>query len=100
MAQRQSGRLTSLPLWLIILASVGIAAHFVVLGARALSGQSGPWVTPFGNSQAVPPQFAADLDEVANPYYLRPLRMSHDYHFVSNRPELPAVYFEVELKDE
>jgi hypothetical protein len=32
--------------------------------------------------------------------YLRALKMSDDYHFPTNRPDLPSVWFEVRLKDE
>ncbi|HEV3445291.1 MAG TPA: hypothetical protein VG099_11650 [Gemmataceae bacterium] len=87
------------PRWLAVLASLAILAHLLVIGARVLDADSGPWVTSMGNSPATGPQFAREIDQVTNFSYLRPLRMGHNYHFQSNRPEQTDVYFEAELKD-
>jgi hypothetical protein len=86
-----------LPRWLAVLASLAILAHLLAIGAHVLAADSGPWVTRVGNSPATGPQFARELDQVAN-LYLRPLRIGH-YHFASNQPEQGDVYFEAELKD-
>jgi hypothetical protein len=65
----------------------------------ALAASSGPWPTNFGSSPALGPPFANTINDLTARHYLRHLHMTHNYHFVSNAPELPAVYFEVRLKD-
>src|SRR2546422_613168 len=55
MPQRSDEARAPIPRWLIVVASLAILAHLFALGGRVLSEQSGPWVTPFGNSQATPP---------------------------------------------
>jgi len=100
MPHSMADAVSPLPRWLVVLASLAIVAHLVAIGGRVLSAQSGPWVTQMGPSQAVAPEFAQEIDRVCSPSYLKPLRMTHDYHFPSNRPELPGVYFEAILKDE
>src|SRR5262245_2367503 len=87
-----------LPPWVLIAGSVAIALHLGVVAVRSLGARSGPW--PFGeqNSPAEPPVFANKIDDYTNRYYLRPLHMSHDYHFEANHPEVEDAYFEVELK--
>jgi hypothetical protein len=45
-----------------------------------------------------PPQFAMTLTNGVAPY-LRAVRMTHTYRFVTNRPVLPGARFEVRLKD-
>src|SRR5688500_17945836 len=84
--------------------SVGISAvivfHLIALGSLVLSAPSGPWPTPFeGPSNVEPPKFAQSINETLIPWYLEPLRMTHNYHFMSNRLESDDVYFEVRLKD-
>jgi hypothetical protein len=90
-----------LPLWLRIAGSVFAMGHLLVIGLYALAADSGPW--PFNNtmSPSPGPTFATSI--VLNctyPYYLKPLRMTHNYHFVSNRSSEVAVYLEIQLKDE
>jgi hypothetical protein len=65
-----------------------------------LSAPSGPWPTPFGPSQAIGPPFAGKVAEVTTQHYLAPLKMTHNYHFLGNRPDAPGIEFEVRLKDE
>jgi len=101
MQQRQSVEaITPIPRWLVIVASVGIGAHLFAIGGLALAAQSGPWAIEFGSSMAMPPRFAQEINDVSIPYYLRWLRLTHNYHFPSNRPEMPGVFFEAELKDD
>jgi hypothetical protein len=89
-----------MPRWLAVVGSIVIAAHLVAIGCRALTAQSGPWVMQLGSSMARPPQFAMEIDELTTPSYLRPLRMTHNYHFLSNHPEQLGVSMEVVLKDD
>jgi hypothetical protein len=98
----------------IWLASLAVGVHFCALVTLVLSAQSGPWVTRFGDSPAEGPLFATRIANhivrddqgrvVARlgllPWYLEPLRMTHNYHFTSNRLMLSEVYFEARLKDD
>lgn len=88
-----------LPGALLLAASLFVAFHLLAVAILALAAPSGPWPTPFGVSQALGPPFAGRLSEVTTRYYLTPLRMTHNYHFLSNRPDAPEVAFEVKLKD-
>jgi hypothetical protein len=48
---------------------------------------------------AGPPAFAQSLDEALTPAYLKPLKLTHNYHFAGNRPAAPGVFVEIKLKD-
>jgi hypothetical protein len=93
-----------LPRWLMVACSVFAVGHLLAVGLLALEAQSGPWLAPppiGGASMAEGPQFAKIISmNVTVPYYLEPLRMTHNYHFGTNRPANVAVYFEAHLKDE
>jgi hypothetical protein len=89
-----------LPRGAIVVGSGLIACYLLVLAMSALAAPSGPWPTNFGSSSALAPPFAATINDVTGRYGLRPLHMAHHYHFSSNYPEMPEVYFEVRLKDE
>jgi hypothetical protein len=89
----------SLPPWLLILGSGAIAFHLLAITLGALAAPSGPWPTPMGPNTLEPPQFASMANRLVGPIYLQPLRMTHTYHFTSNRPGAPGAYFEVVLKD-
>jgi hypothetical protein len=91
-----------LPLWLSVAGSIFAVGHLLVIGIYALAQTSGPWPTPYGTAfPADPPRFASAITmRYTYPYYLEPLRMTHNYHFASNRPTDFAVYFEVQLKNE
>jgi hypothetical protein len=80
--------------------SLVLGVHFLALLMLVLSAQSGPWLMRFGDSLAEGPIFAARVNNVLTPYYLYPLRMTHNYHFLSNRLNLSEVYFEARLKDD
>ncbi len=88
-----------LPRWLVLGVSVFVALHLFAVGMHVLAAPSGPWLSPFGPSQALGPIFAGRIDDVARPYYLRPLHMTHNYHFIANRPDAPGIVVEVRLKD-
>jgi hypothetical protein len=88
-----------LPPWLIGLGSAAIAFHLAAVACLALAASSGPWPTAFGTSTATGPQFARDLSALTTPYYLAPLKLTHNYHFAGSRPTAPSVYVEARLKD-
>jgi hypothetical protein len=93
-----------LPTWLMAVCSVLAVGHLLVIGLFALSASSGPWPVPppFGGISPVDgPAFATQISvNVTYPYYLKPLHMTHNYHFNSNRPPSVAVYFEAHIKDD
>jgi hypothetical protein len=64
-----------------------------------LAVPSGPWVSPFGPSPQEPPVFAQGISELTTRFYLRPLQLSSNYHFESNKTEYDSVYFEAQLRD-
>jgi hypothetical protein len=81
-------------------ASAVVVFHLFALLVLVIAAPSGPWPTPFGvESMALPPAFAAAVSQVTTRGYLMPLKMTHNYHFTANRLQLPAVSFEVRLKD-
>jgi hypothetical protein len=78
-----------------------IAAHLLAVVTGVLAAPSGPWPSPTeGASMAPPPQFAFRVSDKLTFPYLRILKLTHNYHFPSNRPAHPGVCFEVRLKDE
>ena len=90
-----------LPIWLKFAGSAFAIGHLLAIGLYALAAESGPWPYNAGNSPSPGPQFATSLTwGFGYPYYLRPLRLTNDYHFVSNRPAEFAVYFQVHLKNQ
>jgi hypothetical protein len=91
-----------LPIPLMVAGSVFAIVHLLAIGLYVLAAQSGPWPTNFGMASDSPgPKFATEVSgRITYPYYLQPLRMTHNYHFNSNRPLPFAAYFEVHLKDE
>ncbi len=98
MAQPLSERVPGIPRGLVILGSLALAFHFLAVVCGALAAPSGPWPSMEGVNMATPPQFAYSLDTLTRPY-LKLVKMTHDYHFPSNRPGMPGAYFEVRLKD-
>jgi hypothetical protein len=89
-----------LPPWLIRVGSALLVFHLFSLGVLVVAAQSGPWSTDFGSTPALGPQFAESINLVTTYYYLRPLGMTHTYHFDANRLSSPDVKFEVVLRDE
>jgi hypothetical protein len=88
-----------LPPWLTALGSAAVAFHLAAVALLALAAPSGPWPTAFGASTTAGPQFARSVSAVTTPYYLGPLKLTHNYHFAGNRPAATAVYVEARLKD-
>jgi hypothetical protein len=79
-------------------ASAAIVFHLGAVLANVLAAPSGPW--PPGGTAATPPQFAHSVNRELAPRYLEPLKLTHNYHFASNRPGRPGVWFAVRLTDE
>jgi hypothetical protein len=79
--------------------SLAILFHLGAVVVHALAAPSGPWPSLDGANMAGPPSFTQALDESLVLGYLKPLKLIHNYHFVSNRPTAPGVYLEVKLKD-
>jgi hypothetical protein len=88
-----------LPRWVVRVGSGIIVFHVFSLAILVLAAPSGQWATPFGSTMAEGPRFALIISDVTARHYLRPLHMTHNYHFASNAPEMPQVFFEVRLKD-
>jgi hypothetical protein len=91
----------TLPGWLVGLISLGVAFHCFALVVHVVAARSGPWVVPppIGVTPVEAPPFSAPIANVVAPPYLNPLRMTHNYHFMTNRPEVYEVTFEIRLKD-
>lgn len=89
-----------LPRWAVLGLSGFIAFHLLAIVMLILSAPSGPWPAPFGASQAVGPPFAGQIAEYTTRYYLKPICLTHNYHFLGNRPDMPDVFLQVRLKDD
>lgn len=88
------------PRWLTLLASVAVVLHLLAVLLVAVATPSGPWPTAYGADMAEGPYFAQPLSETAVESYLTPLKMTHNYHFLRNRPAQPVARFEVRLRDD
>jgi hypothetical protein len=87
------------PRWLVLLASAPIVYHLSSLALGALAAPSGPWPTPEGAGMSLPPPAVASAyDGFAQPY-LRAAKLTHNYHYPSNRVGNPDAYLEVHLED-
>jgi hypothetical protein len=89
-----------LPAWLLAVGSLVLLFHFFAIVILVLAAPSGPWPTGMGVNMAQPPTFAQSAEAYTSPYYLWFLKMYSTYHFQSNRPAYPGVYFEVVLKND
>jgi hypothetical protein len=74
--------------------------HLFALGLYVVAAPSGPWPAGMGVNMAQGPQFAVTINDFLTPYYLRPLKMTHNYHFQANRTAFPGVMIQIKLKDE
>jgi hypothetical protein len=99
MSEKPEPLIKRLPRWLKGVASLAVAGHLIAVLALVLAAPSGPWPTPFGQSLAVGPAFALPVGNAATRYYLKPLKLTHNYRFLRNRPGMPGVFFEVRLKN-
>jgi hypothetical protein len=99
MPQAQPSTAQGLPRWLIVCGSAVITYHLLSVGLMALAAPSGPWPSMEGVNLSTPPQFAYSLQRALTADYSKALKLTHNYHFTSNRPGLPGAYFEVRLKD-
>lgn len=90
-----------IPRWLIWVGSIAIVFHLGAVGVNTLAAPSGPWPEPEGSDYIGPPYLALRLNEMFLADYLKPLCLTHKYHFLANRlPGTPGVYLEFRLKDE
>jgi hypothetical protein len=85
------------PRWLILVGSLAIAWHVTAVAFGALNAPSGPWgMEP---QMSPPPQVVTTVTNVTTANYLKHLRMTHNYHFPSNRPARLEVEVQFRLKD-
>jgi hypothetical protein len=85
---------------MILGGSLLIAYHLGCVLLNVLAAPSGPWPAMEGADMAMPPALVGNLHtEVALPY-LRLVKLTHNYHFNSNRVGQPEAFLEVELQDE
>jgi hypothetical protein len=88
-----------IPRWAVLAGSVLIVLHLGTVVVHAVAAPSGPWPGMEGSEPAPPPQFSALADEdVAVPYLTR-IKLTHNYHFPSNRASVPGAYLELQLED-
>jgi hypothetical protein len=73
--------------------------HLGAVVVHVVAAPSGPWPAQEGADLAPPPHLAAFVDEPLVQPYLRQIKMTHNYHFPSNRTGGPAAFLEVRLKD-
>ncbi len=85
--------------WACGIGSLLIVFHLGAVAAGAFAAPSGPWPTPNGGELSSPPQFAFSLHKGMAESYLGLVRLTHNYHFPSNRPATSGVYFEARLRD-
>jgi hypothetical protein len=81
MPQPPANTADQVPRWIVIVGSVLIAGFLLAVPMPA-------------------PRFAQSVHEITGPNILQPLRMTHNYHFLTNNPRDYAVFFIVNLKDE
>jgi hypothetical protein len=86
--------------WAVLAGSLLIVFHLGTVAIHVVAAPSGPWPGMEGSEPAPPPQFSVLADEnVAAPYLTR-LKMTHNYHFPSNRASAPGAELEFRLCDE
>lgn len=99
MPQAQQTAAPGLPRWLLVLGSAAIGYHLLSVGLIAVAAPSGPWPSMEGANMATPPQFAYSLQRALTAEYSKAVKLTHNYHFPSDRPALTGAWFEVRLKD-
>src|SRR5438067_1566797 len=100
MAQLRSKTNDVAPRFLTIVGSLAILFHLGAVVVHALAAPSGPWPSfAEGMTMAGPPAFTQAIDEPLAQNYLKPLKLTHNYHFVGNHPTAPGVSLEARLKD-
>jgi hypothetical protein len=99
MPDAPSASVAALPRWFLVIASLAIVFHLVAVLSGALAAPSGPWPNQEEAGSAPGPSFAASLNNAIRPNYSSWLKLTHNYHFPSNRPNINGINFEVVLKD-
>lgn len=90
---------SSWPRWLVALASVPIVYHLGSVALGVLAAPSGPWPLGDGVGMALPPPAVASANESLAQPYLQTVKLTHNYHYPSNRVGGPDAYLEVQLED-
>jgi hypothetical protein len=99
MAQPQAPPRRTAPPWAVAVGSLVICTHLGLVLTNVLAAPSGPWLGSPDGGMSPPPQFAATVNEHTAPTYLRFLKLTHNYHFFTNRPALPAVEVEFRVRN-
>lgn len=87
------------PAWVMVLGSIAIAVHLFFALISSLFASSGPWPTPMGSSEVLPPQFAISVGaNLAEPYQ-RLLKATHSFRFPSIKQEMLEIGFEAIQRD-
>jgi hypothetical protein len=87
------------PRWAVLAGSVLIVLHLGTVAVHVVAAPSGPWPGMDGNEPAPPPQFAVLAEENVAAPYLTQLKLTHNYHFASNRASVPGAYLEFRFQD-
>lgn len=93
------------PGWVMVIGSLLIIFHLLCALHTTLFTSSGPWPTPNGNMQALPPQFAITIGRLSineQPVleaYQRAMRVYSSFRFSSIRQETLEISFEGIFKD-
>jgi hypothetical protein len=86
-----------IPRWAVLAGSLFLVFHLGAVTTHVFSAPSGPWPGMEGNEPAPPPQFTALAAENVTMPYLSRLKMTHNYHFTSNRANIPAAVLDIRL---
>ncbi|MFN4260302.1 MAG: hypothetical protein ACK4RK_13480 [Gemmataceae bacterium] len=101
MSQSPSTSPEAVPRWLVIVGSAFILLHLFAVVIVVLAAPSGPWASMQGMSYPEqPPQFALAINQRTAPYYLDPLRLAYNFHYMSNNPTMLGARLEMRLLDE
>jgi hypothetical protein len=84
----------------VFLGSAAIVYHLFTVVTGALTAPSGPWVSMEGPTMRMPPQALVSIHDTAALPYLTPIKMTHNYHFASNRTAVQEAELEFILLDE
>lgn len=93
------------PGWVMVIGSLLIIFHLFCALHTSLFTSSGPWPTPNGNMQALPPQFAISIGRFSVnginllEQYQRLLRIYSSFRFSSIRQETLEISFEGIFRD-
>jgi hypothetical protein len=87
------------PRWAVLAGSLLIILHLGTVAVHVVAAPSGPWPGMDGSEPAPPPQFSQYADENLAVPYLTRIKLTHNYHYPSNRVSMPGAYLEFRLQD-